>query len=191
MSQLDEMEFAPHLSDESWDALLAAIDIVSDHVREDLDAMREDGLRVIDEIGSMFPRKYSARYDLEFVGRVSGAIENLKRRLKDVRSQDSYPSEVDQHGPLLSCLAEEIVMSYLIDTALSIGRDDWLGTGPLPAEKIYELKELHEACFQDRDFEILFHLELDGLEDDPRLSFMRFAHLRFEDWFRPFDDVSQ
>jgi len=47
-----------------------------------------------------------------------------------------------------------------------------------------------EVVFQDFDFEILYQMELDGLEDSDAGAIMGVANLRFNDWFKPFKNAA-
>ena len=44
--------------------------------------------------------------------------------------------------------------------------------------------------YQDSDFKLLYHADVDGIEDSPEFAYLRIGHLRLEEWFIPFDNAT-
>jgi hypothetical protein len=80
-------------------------------------------------------------------------------------------------APLPSCTAEELALHILIEQAKS----------ELQADAIEPDFSLFESlAFQDLDYEVLYDMSVDGIEDTTVGAEMAYGNLRFNEWFEPF-----
>jgi hypothetical protein len=80
-------------------------------------------------------------------------------------------------APLPSCTAEELALHILIEQAKN----------QLRAEAIESDFSLFVSlAFQDLDFEVLYDMAMDGIEDTTVGTELAYDNLPFDNWFEPF-----
>ena len=141
-------------------ALYAAL---CDLVDEFLDDLGDDENFCISEL----PQKYRLHYNGLFRRRFLVTLLTLGYKL-------ALPEPLD---PLPSCTAEELALHILIEQAKT----------QLLADAIESDFSLFESlAFEDRDFEILYDMASDGIEDTQVGASMGYGNLQFNEWFEPF-----
>ena len=90
-------------------------------------------------------------------------------------AQDSPPV------PLLSCTAEELALHILIEEATHILEESGI-------ESQFDVFE--DDAFQESDFEYLYEMQFDGIEDSEVGAEMGIGNLHFDEWFEPFLNAS-
>jgi len=82
----------------------------------------------------------------------------------------------------LACVAQELGLRVLLNQVEVVAEsadvaldDGWRG-------------HLEEMLFEDLDHEMLYDPAYDGIEDDPASQPPGMAPMRFEDWFKPFNE---
>jgi hypothetical protein len=116
---------------------------------------------------SELPEKYRLRYDGLF-----------RRRFLVTLLTVGYKLALQEPlAPLPSCTAEELALHILIEQAKS----------ELQADAIEPDFSLFESlAFQDLDYEVLYDMSVDGIEDTTVGAEMAYGNLRFNEWFEPF-----
>ena len=141
-------------------ALYAAL---CDLVDEFLDDLGDDENFCISEL----PEKYRLRYNGAFRRRCLVSLVTVGYKL-------ALPEQLD---PLPSCTAEELALHILIEQAKN----------QLRAEAIEpDFSLFVSLAFQDLDFEVLYDMSIDGIEDTTVGAEMAYGNLRFNEWFEPF-----
>ena len=112
------------------------------------------------------PRKYLPRYDALFAKRFLDALLVVEWKL----------FALGEHK--LACLAEELALNALIGCATGL-----LETRGSKAD----FTNLEEVAFEDRDFDSLFAMAEDGIEDTEIGEQLGTAGMKFEEWFEPFN----
>ena len=141
-------------------ALYAAL---CDLVDEFLDDLGDDENFCISEL----PEKYRLRYDGLFRRRFLVTLLTVGYKL-------ALPEPL---APLPSCTAEALALHILIEQARN----------QLHAEAIEPDFSLFESlAFQDLDFEVLYDMSIDGIEDTQVGASMGYGNLQFNEWFEPF-----
>jgi hypothetical protein len=144
-------------------ALAGAVDWTQDHVALATDGQLDMNLVEYLIDNEFLPARYRHRYDEAFVRRFLLVLESVIGKLG---GQDP--------GPLEST-AQELALHGLVATAEGLADDD--------VELDFDL--FRHLNVEDLDHELLFYPAFDGVEDDTDNE-LRFANLRFEDWFKPF-----
>src|SRR5690554_2532568 len=78
---------------------------------------------------------------------------------------------------MLACVGEELALHALVTEAEEILEARGAGT---------DLADLLELATEDADYELLFDMAWDGIEDSDTGRDVRVANLAFDDWFKPF-----
>ncbi|MFC5835882.1 hypothetical protein [Nonomuraea insulae] len=157
-------------------ALMAATNILIDHVLDDAETLAAEDATAADDPGLMalhsLPPQYALRYDAGFARKFAIAVVSITARLTD----DTW-----RHP---ACVAEQLALRLLIEEAKAV-------------LELYELMDEDEAesvyerftcsAFGDVDHEMLYDPELDGIDELPEAGFLRIAPLGFASWFAPFD----
>lgn len=123
-----------------------------------------------------------------FIARFAQCFADLAERIiaADPRSGD--------WSHLSGCVGEEVALAHVIEVARDGHVDGWLEE-PFRAEldllasdpeRDVDFEWFADALFADRDFEVLWMHNLDGIEDDPESAHLRFVNLQPERWFLPF-----
>ena len=122
-------------------------------------------------LGSHLPRRHVFRYTPLFAKRFFTCFLTVAWKV----AQRRPPSQ------LLSCVAEELALYALIKEAEAHMEIQ---------ELAYDFGDFEDVAFQDLDFEWLYDPKFDGIEDSALANELAMANLRFEDWFKPFDNAS-
>ena len=137
--------------------------------------LTDDFLGESDHIDSLIayflPSKYSLLYTELFLKRFFATLLTVGYKL----------AQSDPPVPLLSCTAEELALHILIEEASELLEQD----GVKPQFGMFE-----EEAFQDADFEYLYDMRLDGVEDSEIGAEMGIGLLHFDEWFEPFLNAS-
>lgn len=122
-------------------------------------------------VASFLPEKYLPRYGDLFLKKFFVTLTTVGYRL----------AEPDPPMPLLSCTAEELALHVFIEEAKFIleerGIEAWYGG-------------FEDEVYQDLDFELLYQLRFDGIEDSPIGTELGMGNLHFDEWFFPFDNAA-
>jgi len=141
------------------------VDIVSLRTGE---AVAPDGIEdtwVLSQLPARFAPKYTALFAQQFLVALIDVTSRLTQGWQPLAS-------VAQELGLRVLLNQVEVVADAADVALD---DDWRG-------------HLEDLLFEDVDHELLYDPAYDGIEDDPESQPPGMAPMRFEDWFRPFND---
>lgn len=157
------------------DALRTAIDILTDQVHEDLRHLTHNEV-LGDEhhLLSYLPSKYRLKYDRLFVQQFLACLTVVGWKLFESR----------EHA--LSCVAEELALNALLHVARGVLESEDLD-GDAPEEEV-DFEALEDTAFEDVDFQFLFDMEMDGIEDTDMGREARITNLAFPDWFKPFGE---
>lgn len=167
--------YPPHvLPPRGGDALRAAIDILTDQIHEDLRELAHDAvLGDAHHLLGYLPSKYRLKYDRLFVQRFLACLTVVGWKLFDA----------SEHA--LSCVAEELALNALFDLARGVlESEDLDGYAP----EGVDFDALEDTAFEDMDFQFLFEMDQDGIEDTDTGREMRIVNLSFADWFEPFGE---
>jgi hypothetical protein len=155
------------LEPELREAVLSGCSLVVDGAFNSLDALADSESFADTFMANWLPRKYLPRYDIRFARSFAVCLIAVAGKL------------TDRHPHVLASVAEEMALAAILDEGES--------AFDLDGRKV-DMRAEAEAAFQDTDFELLFDAHWDGLEEDDAVSHLAMANLRFEDWFRPFQD---
>lgn len=140
-------------------------DIVELRERKDAEAVGIDETWVLSDLPPRFAANYTALFAQEFLVALVDVTSRLTRGWEP-----------------LACVAQELGLRVLLDRVEIVAEaadvaldDDWRG-------------HLEELLFEDLDHEFLYDPAYDGIEDDPASQPPGMAPMRFEDWFRPFNN---
>lgn len=154
--------------------LIQASVMVVDQLIEDVTELRKHEGTPDERIGktwvlSDLPARFAANYTALFAQEFLVAFVDVTSRL----TRGWEP---------LACVAQELGLRVLLDHVDIVAEaadvtlpDDWRG-------------HLEEILFEDLDHQLLYDPAYDGIEVDPTAQPPGMAPLRFEDWFRPFND---
>ena len=147
---------------------------VVDRYMDDLEqlAWRE---RPFDEtsMADDLPHKHLRHYDVEFARSFLVCTLTVALKLR-------APCE---HR--LACTAEELALHAIVSEAEAL----ILADPEMDDDAVANFNEFRATAFEDWDYEMLFDAAADGIEDstDPKADAV---NLRFNDWFKPFNDES-
>jgi hypothetical protein len=79
---------------------------------------------------------------------------------------------------MLACVGEELALRALVTEAEEILEARGAG--------VAQLADLLELATEDADYELLFYMAWDGIEDSDTAREEGMANLAFDDWFKPF-----
>lgn len=151
------------LPDDHREALHIALAGLGDAFFEDEDG---EGYRFLE----FLPQKYTLLYDQAFLRRFLITLMTVGYKL----------ALAEPPAPLLSCVAEELALDMLIKVASE--RLKVLASTP-------DFELFKDLAYQDSDYEYLYELSLDGIEDSPVGVEHGIANLHFDEWFMPFDNA--
>jgi hypothetical protein len=150
-------------------ALLTAMDVLTDFFFGDIESLAS---AIPDRFENTYmagflPDRYVHRYTPLFARQFLMCMATVAWKLRS-------PGE-----HLLACVAEELALHALIEEAKRLLDEDGV-----PAD----FESFEDVAFEDLDFEMLFDPQWDGIEDygNEQAPEMRFANLRFDEWFLPF-----
>jgi hypothetical protein len=154
--------------------LIQASVMVVDQLIEDVTELRKhegpadqriDKTWVFSDLPARFAANYTALFAQEFLVAFVDVTSRLTRGWEP-----------------LACVAQELGLRVLLDHVEVVAEaadaalpDDWRG-------------HLEDFLFEDLDHELLYDPAHDGIEEDPAGQPPGMAPMRFEDWFRPFND---
>lgn len=125
----------------------------------------------------VLPPRFRTLYDIAFAQRLLAVVMTVAWKL--VTGEDQTPA----------CVAEEMMLSAVIDEATYVHNDVW----ELPEEERGEeeperivLKDLEDYVFEDLDFQWLWDHAADGIQDSDVGRTLGMGNLNVRDWFEPF-----
>lgn len=155
-------------------ALVVAATEIVDYCIDDIEMVTFDDAGQIDAesaeesfIWEIFPARHRRAYGPEFYRKVLVTAVQVASDL------------TDPHGGYAACTAEEIIRSAVGRLAMRLCEEAGLGR---------PWSHPDELLLEDTDFELLYHDEMDGLEDDPGAQRALGIDLpSVKDWFSPFN----
>jgi hypothetical protein len=156
--------WSEYLPENHRKALYDALCILSDWFFEDKLDDEEHIFR------QLLPAKYFHQY-------TPGFLKNFYTVFLTVGYKLALPEE----GEMLACTAEELALHILIEEATALLEIDGINA---------EFNEFEDVIYQDWDFEYLYDLEVDGIEDGKTGAELGIVNLRFSEWFKPFVNAS-
>jgi hypothetical protein len=155
--------------------LIYAADIVIDELIDDIVNLRDEesdaSTSTIEDtwVLCQLPARFAVGYTPLFAQKFLVAVVDVTGRL----TKGSEP---------LACVAQELGLRVLLNQVEVVAEsadvaldDGWRG-------------HLEEMLFEDLDHEMLYDPAYDGIEDDPASQPPGMAPMRFEDWFKPFNE---
>jgi hypothetical protein len=154
--------------------LIHAAVIVTDQLIDDVCALRAKENTWASGIGdtwilSQLPDRFAARYTPLFAQEFLVAVVDITGRLTN--SWEPLACIAQELG-LRILLNEVEVVAEAADVALDDSWRSWV----------------EDLLFEDLDHEFLYDPAYDGIEDDPASQPPGMAPMRFEDWFKPFNE---
>lgn len=159
--------------------LIVAAETIHDSCLDDPNLFDED---------NAIPRSVLAKASDEFLERQRRCYADLATKIVE----GTLPSDLWSYLP--ACVGEEVALAHV----LRVARDDY-ESGHLDEIFDVELGRLatdqaldtnfdffEDQLFEDRDFEVLWSAELDGIENDEAVAIhMRYVNLHPSRWFLP------
>jgi len=154
------------------EALLSGANILIDELFEDLFSINNgetiDSSMVLNEY---LPRQFKRHYNVLFVKKFIVCVIRLSESIKTWKGEEEIPAST----------AECIALRAIVKEA-----ETW---SEMKAEKDnkysqMDFSEFEDIAFPDFDFELLFNLALDGIEDTSMAEKMGMV-LKPSDWFKP------
>jgi hypothetical protein len=153
------------LSSEQEDALRSAAVTLLDEFFSDVGHLEAGGDFADTEMAGYLPARFLPKYDHLFAKEFLVCVATVASKLA---------------GPghsMLACVGEELALHAIVDMAAAVL--------DLRGEEA-DLGDFLELANEDRDYELLFDMAWDGIEDSDTGRDMRVANLAFDDWFKPF-----
>jgi len=157
--------WAEHLPDNHRDALYSALCMLTD---EFFDNSLEDEDHIFREL---LPSKYLPLYTPLFLKKFYATLLTVGYKL-------SLP---DASETLIACTAEELALHILIERASVLLDMDGVNA---------DFDEFEDLIYQDVDFEYLYDMKMDGIEDSEVGTELGIGNLHFTEWFKPFLNAS-
>lgn len=157
--------WAEYLSENYRKALYDALCILSDWFFED---KLDDEEHIFREL---LPSKYFHQY-------TPGFLKKFYITFLTVGYKLTLPEKYDT---LIACTAEELALHILIEEATAVLEIDGIEA---------DFSEFEDMIYQDIDFEYLYDLEMDGIEDGAIGDELGITNINFSDWFKIFDNAS-
>ena len=154
------------LPDNHWEALYQAVVILTDEVMSDLISCSQGDGPKSWFIEFHLPPKYLPRYDEGFLRKFLACLMSVGLKM---RLPGFHP---------LGCVAEEIALRAVRLEAESILQDNG---------DSFDYSDWEEVVYEDVDYEHLYELALDGIEDSGIGTMLGMGNLRYEEWFLPFN----
>jgi hypothetical protein len=156
------------LSIEQEDALRSAAVSLLDGFFSDIGHLEAGGGFADTELVAYLPARFLPKYDHLFAKEFLVCVATVASKL------------VHPNHSSLACVGEELALNAIVDAAAAIlelrGAEADLG-------------DFLELATEDADYELLFDMAWDGIEDSDAGRDMRVANLAFDDWFRPFRET--
>ena len=157
--------WSKYLPDNHREALYSALCMLSDEFFDyDLDDENH-------ELRHLLPRKYLHLYTPLF-------LKNFYATIITVGYKLALPKK---SATLIACTAEELALHILIEEASALLEID--------GEEA-DFGDFEDMIYQDMDFEYLYDMKVDGIEDSEVGVEIGIGNLHFSEWFKPFDNAS-
>ena len=153
------------LSSEQDHALRSAAAVLLDRFFADIGHLQAGGDFSDTNMVDYLPARFIPKYDHLFAKRFLTCVSAVAAKL--------FQSD---HS-MLACVGEELALHALVSEASVILEERRAGV---------DLADFLELATEDADYELLFDMAWDGIEDSETGQEMRLANLVFDDWFRPF-----
>ncbi|MGH8923843.1 MAG: hypothetical protein ACRDWA_04250 [Acidimicrobiia bacterium] len=148
-------------------ALDAGVSLVIDMFLDDLFLLASNGEFEDTNMSGHLPARFAHLYTRGFARKFFVSAVTVSWKLAQ---PGSWP---------LGCVAEELALQAIVDHA-----EEWLSAG----ESTEDLADFLDLATKDGDYQLLFDMAWDGIEDSREGRDHRVWNLRFEDWFEPFYD---
>ena len=153
------------LSSEQKDALRSAAVVLFDRFFADIGHLEAGGDFADTDMVEYLPARFLPKYDHLFAKEFLVCVATVAWKL------------VQPGHSMLACVGEELALHALVTEAEEILKARGAGV---------DLADLLELATEDADYELLFDMAWDGIEDSDTGRDMRVANLAFDDWFKPF-----
>jgi hypothetical protein len=155
------------LSVEQKDALRSAALVLLERFFADIGHLEAGGAFADTDMVEYLPARFLPKYDHLFAKEFLVCLTTVASKLVQ---PGNWP---------LTCVGEELALNALVMEAEEI----------LEAQGAEEdLDGFRELATADADYELLFHMAWDGIEDSDIGREEGMANLAFDDWFNPFND---
>jgi len=153
------------LSTEQEEALRRATVVLLDRFFADIGHLEAGGDFADTDMVEYLPPRFASKYDHLFAKEFLICMATVAAKL------------VSPRHSMLACVGEELALHALVTEA----------DGILEARgSEVDLADLLELATEDADYELLFSMAWDGIEDSDTAREEGMANLAFDDWFRPF-----
>jgi hypothetical protein len=153
------------LSPVQEDALRSAAVMLLDRFFADVGHLEAGGDFADTDMVEYLPPRFLRKYDHLFAKEFLICVATVASKL-------ASPSH-----SMLACVGEELALHALVTEAEEILEARSAGV---------DLADLLELATEDADYELLFDMAWDGIEDSDTGRDMRVANLAFDVWFKPF-----
>ncbi|GBE21017.1 hypothetical protein BMS3Bbin01_00358 [bacterium BMS3Bbin01] len=156
------------LSSEQEEALRRATVVLLDRFFADICHLEAGGDFGDTDMVEYLPARFASKYDHLFAKEFLICVATVAGKL------------VSPLHSMLACVGEELALHALVTEAEGILEARDAGV---------DLADFLELATEDADYELLFSMAWDGIEDSHTGRDMRVANLAFDDWFRPFRET--
>ena len=157
------------LPSDHQEALLDAIDELTDEFFDDVAELLDEGDFAETTMGSFLPPRYLPRYTPVFAKQFLACLLTVAWKL---RAPGAY---------VLACTAEALALDALIQTAESVME---------AAGQRYDFDAFREVAYEDEGLPFALRSARDGIETTEAGRNLALANLELRNWFRPFrEDV--
>ena len=156
------------LSSEQKNALRSAAFVLLDRLFADVGHLEAGGDFGDTDMVDYLPARFLPKYDHLFAKEFLVCVATVAWKL-------ASPGH-----SMLACVGEELALHALVTEAEEILEARGAGV---------DLADLLELATEDADYELLFDMAWDGIEDSDTGRDMRVANLAFDDWFKPFRET--
>jgi hypothetical protein len=153
------------LSPEQEDALRSAAVVLLDRFFADIGHLEAGGGFSDTDMVQYLPPRFLPKYDHLFAKEFLVCVATVAWKL------------VQPGHSMLASVGEELALHALVAEAEEILEARDAGV---------DLSDFLELATEDADYELLFDMAWDGIEDSDTGRDMRVANLAFDDWFKPF-----
>jgi len=153
------------LSSEQEDALRYAAVVLLDRFFADIGHLEAGGDFADTDMVDYLPARFASKYDHLFAKEFLICVATVAGKL------------VSPLHSMLACVGEELALHALVTEADGILEARGVGV---------DLADFLEMATEDADYELLFDMAWDGIEDSDTARDEGMANLAFDDWFKPF-----
>ena len=153
------------LTPQQEEALKAGATMLLDKFFADLGHLEAGGGWDTTDMAMYLPARFAAKYDYLFAKEFVVCLVTVAAKLVQ---PGNWP---------LACVAEELALHIIIEEAEAI-----LETRGEEAD----FGDVRDLAFKDADYEMLYDMAWDGIEDSELGRQMRVANFAFDEWFEPF-----